>query len=476
MMVVSTSIISGNPPRGRAGGSGRPVAHYAAGNKIASPSVQRRSPVAKLHRVGYPALEPTLGLTKDTSLLGAIEGTPARAKEAPETGAKSFTLDAGGSVFWEGPRVERSSGETWSYRIDVAEPAYRLRIAIDHPEIGDVFNVRITTPQGEQLSMSPGTGLYSAESLIEDPGVGKWKVDVEAVDVTDSAFRMRAKLEARPPSLGVRSGPVLPNLQVLPPHDASFLFPLTNGSTDGAPTGVDLGGAEGCHPEEHIEDGAVRCLRFAFGVRNTGLGPMELVLGPGLPFQDRELFQRIHRVDNTYLERQAGRARYHKSHSHYHHDAAIGLRLFRVLDAKKGRIQAAGSMRTKGFAHREELLRDWERFYPNWNPFGFGLRAGWADIYEWDRPGNHIDFGLNGDGLYVIRMWADPVKWILESNEKDNLAYTYLKVDGDEVSILEAGRGKDPWDRCKIVVGLGGYPDPKIKKARPSDCPPDSTT
>ena len=33
--------------------------------------------------------------------------------------------------------------------------------------------------------------------------------------------------------------------------------------------------------------------------------------------------------------------------------------------------------------------------------FGFGLKAGWGDYYEWDRPDNFLDFGLNGDGRYV---------------------------------------------------------------------------
>jgi hypothetical protein len=251
-------------------------------------------------------------------------------------------------------------------------------------------------------------------------------------------------------------------------------MPVTNGSTDGSPQGVDNGGGESCHPEEHAEDGAVRCLRFAFGVRNTGLGPMHLRVGPGETGANRDLFQIVYRADRSSYERDAGVAKYHKTHAHYHHDGAIGLRLFRVADQRTGTLEPAGAKRTKGFAHREELLRDWDRFYPTWSQSGFGLRPGWSDIYEWDRPGNYIDFGLNGDGRYVIRMWADPVRGILESNEKDNLGYTYLEVAGSDVEVLEVGRGKDPWDPCKIVMGPGGYPDPP-RKTRPRHCPPDST-
>ena len=250
-------------------------------------------------------------------------------------------------------------------------------------------------------------------------------------------------------------------------------MPVTNGATADRSIGVDLAGRESCHPEEHAEDQAIRCLRFGFGIRNTGLGPLELYSHGGSQVTDATLVQRIHRTDETWFEREIGQARYHKTHAHFHHHDAVALQLFSVTDPHKGTMEASGDRHFKGFAHRDELLRDWEHFYPTWNKSGFGLLAGWADIYEWDRPGNYIDFGLNGDGHYLIRMWADPRKGAFESNEKDNVGYTYFKVTGSEVELLEAGRGTDPWDRCKIEVGFGGYPDPR-GQTRPADCPPDT--
>ena len=68
---------------------------------------------------------------------------------------------------------------------------------------------------------------------------------------------------------------------------------------------------------------------------------------------------------------------------------------------------------------------------------------------------------------------ADPVNGILESNEADNHGYTYLEIAGNKVEVLEVGRGRDPWDRCKIVMGEGGHPDPAQPK-RPADCPKDT--
>ena len=405
---------------------------------------------------------------------------PAGPLDAAKTD-KSFALEAGEAVFWNGPFIEDSGSPPagadsctgspcWTYSLKVTERAFRLRIGIDHPEVSDVFDVQVTSPSGVAQSFSPGTGLYSAESLHYSPERGTWRVRVTAEGVDDSAFRMRAKLEARPPSTG--RGKVLPNLQVLPPHDASFLFPVSNGNTD-PPTGLDLEGTASCHPEEYAEEQAVRCLRFGFGIRNTGRGPLQLRTEGTFPL-DSKLIQTVHRSNGSSYERDAGTARYHKTHAHYHHHDAVGLRLYKVENPKKGSLEPASAMRYKGFAHRDELLRDWRHFYPTWHKDGFGLLAGWSDIYEWDRPGNYIPMGLNLDGRYVVRMWADPVKGVLESNERDNVGYTYFEVTGSDVKLLEAGRGSDPWDRCKIEMGFGGHPDPE-GRSRPRGCPRDTT-
>jgi hypothetical protein len=327
-------------------------------------------------------------------VLAALILLPALAGASPRVG-----LRAGESVLWSGPHIESSTGDqSFDYALDLEERGTRLRIGVDHPEVEDSFDVSIRRPDGDQAaSFTLGPGIYSEERIFESPETGTWKITVTASDVTDSDFRVRAKLEAKLPSLGVRKGPVLPNLQVLPPHAASFMFPITNGAADMDPTGVDVAGRAGCHPEEHAEDRAVRCLRFAFGVRNTGLGPLDLYHQGTSPLE-HDLFQRVYLVGGSYRERPAGRAVFHKTHGHWHHADAVGLQLFSVKDPKDGGLEPAGESRTKGFAHRNELLRDWDVFYPTIPIQGFGLRPGWADIYEWDRPGNYIDFGLNADG------------------------------------------------------------------------------
>jgi hypothetical protein len=395
------------------------------------------------------------------------------------SGAPVVRLSPGEARFWNGPQIDQASASSgcdetscFSYEIEVEEGGYRLRIGLDHPEVGDAFSFEVFDPSGSSRgTVNLGTGLYSGEFLHEGPDEGTWRVEVSADDVTDSPFRMRAKLEARKPPVGPKKAAVLPNLQVLPPHEATFLMPVTNGSQGDPPQGAP---GDSCHPEERAQDNAVRCLRFAFGVRNTGRGPMHLFYEGGPP-QPHPLTQRVHRADGSYFDHDAGMAVWHESHAHYHHGDAVAVQLFAVTDRDKGTLEEAGPRHNKGFAHRNELLREWRRFYPTWTgDLGFGLVPGWADIYEWDRPGNYVDFGTNGDGYYVVRMWADPVNGILESNDRDNMGYTYFQVTGTDVELIEAGRGKHPWDRCKIVVGFGGHPDPK-RGPRPDRCPPDTT-
>lgn len=406
----------------------------------------------------------------------ALVLTAAAALHAPAAAAEPLLLAAGERVFWSGPPAGAGDcgAGCWSYELQVTEVGYRLRIGLDRPRLGDVWQAEVFRPDGSRLGVfSPGTELYSAEIRDADPEVGSYAIIVRAQDVQDLRFRMRAALETDD---GLPAGRELvpPNLVALPPWDFSFLLPVTNGSTAGASTGVAVpGGRAACHAEEVVLYEAVRCLRMSFGVANTGLGPLELAVGPGQTFADRPLMQRVRFSDGETQSRDAGNAYYHHSHQHYHHDRAIGLELLRVVDAEAGVLEPAGEPHGKGFAHRDELLRDWTELYPVWTKSGFGLLPGWGDYYEWDRPGNYVDFGLNTDGLYVVRITADPDGFILETDATDNVAYSVIRVSGDQVEHLESGRGTDPWDRCRTPLPLGPeFVDSFVlTEPRPEDCP-----
>jgi hypothetical protein len=371
------------------------------------------------------------------------------------TASPAYAIQPGGTEFW----AERE------HVVQVAPGGWRLRVGLDRPDLRVPMTASVEGP-GASRTLDVPVGLYSDEVFFDLPEPGAYAVKVAG----EGRSRLRAKLEREP----VRPSPAvaeLPNLQAMPPWDLTFAYPVTNGTTDPPQALPTPGGRVGCHPEELQQAQPVRCLRMAFGVRNTGRGPMDLFLGAGSEPADRPLIQRVYRSDGTSFERDAGLAVFHASHGHYHHDKAIGLELL-TADGRP-----AAGLHLKGFAHRNELLREWTMFHPTWDTEGFGLTAGWGDYYEWDRPGNYVDFGLNPDGRYVLRLTADPVGGILESNEADNAGYSVIDVAGDRVTLRESGRGAGPWDRCRILMPLGPEPDlpPGLAQPpRPADCPLDT--
>jgi hypothetical protein len=178
------------------------------------------------------------------------------------------------------------------------------------------------------------------------------------------------------------------------------------------------------------------------------------------------MYQCIQRSDGTSIVRRAGDFEFHNTHGHVHTKDIIYTELYKVTNAETGQMWAAGEGKKLGYMPADQALADWYKFNQaakgtsriagspcedNTNN-GLGLSAGWGDVYRWQRPGNYVDFGTNGDGLYVVRITADPIGHILESNESNNTGYTYVRVTGDQVEILEYGRGMSPWDPNKEVL------------------------
>ena len=83
------------------------------------------------------------------------------------------------------------------------------------------------------------------------------------------------------------------------------------------------------------------------------------------------------------------------------------------------------------------------------------LSAGWGDIYPDALEGQYVEFGDNRDGLYVIRVTTMPERDIRESDHSDNSAYAYLRIVGDEVTVIERGLRVSPWDPRKVIVRDG---------------------
>ena len=393
------------------------------------------------------------------------------------------TMKVGDALFWDGPHVESSGlpgGQYISYfsadgctsgivscfdfTFDIFGTADQLRIALDHPDLRDTFSFEIYSPSGNyETGQTSGSGAgsgvignYSREVFITAPQSGTWHVHVIADHVSDSAFRMRAKLyDERPIAAG--KGLLYPNLRVIPPFEMSFNQPV---SPAGPGTKVPAREAS-CMADEVADHGARVCLRFSVGPQNIGDGSFEVHYEPlqGSP-QSGVIKQRIYRADGTFLEREAGAYEYHTTHAHYHHAAFGDLKLFRVTNLRTGAMELAGIGPKQGFCMGPYKIVEWTSFVQDAtgnverscslanDPSGvtMGLERGWADVYTWELPGNYVEFGDNEDGYYLIQVKTDASGDIKELREDDNVGYALIKVEGTSIRVLERGYGAHPWD------------------------------
>jgi hypothetical protein len=404
-----------------------------------------------------------------------------------------------GGVFWDGttvasgdvpdPSLCGTAGPCFTYHLHLPGPGARLRVAIDIPMRDDTFELDLLDPSGKQVASTQTSNAFDAEAFVTDPAPGDWTVRVMPEGVSDSSFRLRAKLER---TLAKPTGHValLPDLKAVPPMEFGFVAPANpaNGlyPPDTVNPPLDVGGMHplSCTADEMapttIQGGAaMKCLRFTSGPINVGSGPFEmhfsftgdLAAQKMTPIGHGPMTQTIHYADGTTTTRPAGTYSFHWLHGHFHDDHILDYQLFRV-DGE--RLVPAGAGTKSGFCPANQLFGEWRRFVqapPDeiigsgdtgtgncQNPVDgvLGLSPGWGDIYRWQRPGQYVEFGTNGDGLYVVRCTVDIENQILESDESDNSAYALVKVVGDKVQLLERGQGSSPFDPDRTVFRGSG--------------------
>lgn len=382
------------------------------------------------------------------------------------------SLRVGDSAFWNGTVASSPSGgsplpvpipslvddgkqqedgcgaDCAEFAIELLASGRQLRVAVDTPDCSSEVALELIDPDGDVRDQE--SSCYSAEVYARSPDKGTWVARVSSSSGRPT-FRMRAKLEG---SVKPRDGrhALLPNLRVEPPHDFGFLG-----------DGVNLA-SRSCYQEEVVEDGAERCLRFAVGPQNVGSGPLELRFARETNLgTDASMQQRVYYSDGSAEMRDAGSSEFHKAHQHFHLKGFARFSLFRVTDRSEGTLRKAGIGNKAGFCLVDLRIAQWRRFnqqrsysarsscMPVAGKAELGLSAGWTDVYGAELSGNYIDFGDNKDGYYVVRTVVDSSDFILESNERDNVGYAYIQVDGGSVSLLERGQGSSPWDPRKVV-------------------------
>ena len=355
-------------------------------------------------------------------------------------------------------------------------------------------------------------GAHSTEIRFPSPAPGEYIVRVTPCEVYERSFRMRAKLEPTPIAFD-EPRLLLPNMRITAPFEPTFITPTTTFSP-----GVWVPGQPNSSymADELASDnpppGTV-ALRFSAGVENAGRGPLWLVYSeadtPEEMLLKRPAYQQVKRSDGVsegdrYVmgtdghwhacvpdgsgnwqppdgvePQSAGEFEFHATHGHYHYQGIYTYQLWSVDDpqAKTGGqagLDPAGDGHKLGFAPSNERMADWFRFFQD-EPAGIPpgaatLLTGWSDIYDWNRTGQYVNFPVNADGTpvagyYLIRGIADMDNKIIESNERDNTSYTYIRVEntatGPKITVLERGYGTDPWDSRKVVDGpLGNSSNP----------------
>jgi hypothetical protein len=429
------------------------------------------------------------------------------------------------AVFWPGGtlsgRVPDSAlcdtplGACTTFKLNIAHGGARLRVGLDTPERSNTFVVEVLDGSGAEVGSAATSNQFNTEALILAPVGGDYTIRVRPENVPQGSFRMRAKLESTLPEDLPRSAgrvPLLPNLRTVPPLEFGFIAPANplNGlyPPDTVNPPLDVAGvhplsctADEMAPPELGGGGAVKCLRFTSGPINLGpgiydmrfemladfiagqaqLAPEEalsrIVIGP--------MDQAVHYSDGSIEFVPAGTYSFHPVHGHFHDDYVLTFRLYAVSDAAEGAMQQVGVGTKSGFCPADQLWGDWYSFDQGYaQPGGdsalgncmspvngvLGLSIGWGDVYRWQRPGMYVEFGGQGNGLYVVQARVDEQNVVMETDETDNVSYAYVQIENDAVQLIERGWGESPWDRRKTVFrGSGPAEQEPVLQGPPAD-------
>jgi hypothetical protein len=402
-----------------------------------------------------------------------------------------IALPLGEAAFWDGGYVQSADvdlpgaaacqvEQCFDYPLKVAAGGYRLRVAIDTPDRANEFELDLLDPSGSQVTSASNSGQtqFDMEVYALHPAAGTWTVRVVPQQVTNSSFRLRAKLESAPVTYTHKTL-LLPNLQVTPPYEFTFIAPanpLNAAAPDSLNPPLSAGGFAplSCTPDETMGIGptlmpannhVTRCLRFTTGPRDAGPGPFEIDYNPAqadtATLAPGPAYQRIYYSDGTSILRPAGQFQFHPIHAHYHYLGFLKFELYHV--AADHSLTSAGSGTKLGLCPADELFADWQTFnQESTTTFtancgyapgeaSMGLNVGWGDVYRWQRPGQYVDFTGDGDGYYLLQVTVNASHLVRTVPDDQNVGYAYIHVVGQHVDILERGQGNSPWDPKKKV-------------------------
>ena len=327
-----------------------------------------------------------------------------------------------------------------------------LQIGLRWAEEALDLDLYVYGPDGALAGKSNGFQASTSESVqIPDPVNGTYTVKVSPAFTNgeDMAYEGLAEFEAPIPVHPLRD--LLPDLVPIGPRNLSFK--TAQYLTDlGLPTNE----LSSCYPEERIEQGAARCLRFDQVIANFGQGPFELRYRLDQIAQDQSLLQRIYRSDGSVSERKADTFEFHPAHAHFHYKNFAQSKLWasNVAGERLGKDPVRVGKKNgfcmidvedSWFGRKGDAPRTY--YFPRCNvptegPDGEqsminGISPGWADIYNWYLADQFIEITGVADGYYVLETIADANNTIVEADEHDNVTQSLIRITGDSAEFVD---------------------------------------
>lgn len=342
------------------------------------------------------------------------------------------------------------------FRVDVALPAATFANRRGGVQVGvrwlderqDV-DLYVYGPDGKLAAKSAHIVSTAESVLIRTPANGAYRAVVVPTGAAATNYEGIAEVEFAPPVSPLRS--LLPDLV---PHRPGNLHIATDAYL------LQLGVPSmpgGCYPEETLEQGARRCLRFDQAIANHGDGPFELRYRLDGLFTNPNLNQRIYRSDGSFWERKADTYQFHPTHAHFHYKNFAQAKLWRA-DADGLRIGAAPvrigrkngfcmeDVENYAFGEKGDAARTYtppECITPSYINLALreasmvnGISVGWADVYNWFLADQFIEISGLVDGYYVLESVADPANTVVEVDDSNNTASSLIRLCGNTAEVV----------------------------------------
>lgn len=332
-----------------------------------------------------------------------------------------------------------------------------VQVSIRWEHLADDLDLYVYGPDGTLAAKSEGTFSAAESALLRTPVNGEYRVLVAATSGDGVTYEGSAEVEFPPAAEPVRE--LLPDLVSMEARNprfqtSAYLFELPVPSMPG-----------GCYPEEIVEQGARRCLRYDQAIANLGEGPFELRFRvDGIAAEEtRDVVQRIYRSDGSFRDRVADTYVFHAPHAHLHYENFAQSHLWSATpDGERVGTEPVRSSRKVGFCMVDvEHVRFGER---GDSPRGYvppgclaptdldpasgaayainGISVGWADVYPWFLADQYIEVSGVADGYYILETVADQEGTVDEMDGSNNSASTLIRICGDQAEVV----GVD--DRC----------------------------